>query len=239
MIYLLPNFQNPAGCTLTAERRIKIIEIARKYQIPIIEDDPYGQLRYEGDHLPPVIVTDAEQSATENDRYVIYLSTFSKILAPGLRLAWVIAPKSIILKLVQAKQGSDLHTSTFVQMLAHEVCKDDFLEKHIPFIKSVYRNRRDLMMDLIDEHFPDRSHYVRPLGGLFLFVTTPPELNTEMLLPEAVKQKVAFVPGTPFYANGGGHNTMRLNFSNASENDLRIGMERLGNVLKEAMVYTN
>lgn len=237
-LYVLPNFHNPMGCTLTKERREKIVEIAQKYEVPIIEDDPYGQLRYEGEHLPSLLQIDAEKRGNNTNDYkgnIIYLGTFSKILAPGLRLAWAIAPKEAILKLVQAKQGSDLHTSTFNQLLAHEVCKDNFLDKHIPFIREVYKKRRDLMMELIEEVFPPGVTYIRPHGGLFLWVTTPPEINTQDLLPAAVEKKIAYVPGAPFYTNGGGHNTMRLNFSNASEEDLRIGMTRLGEVLKQAL----
>lgn len=239
LLYLLPNFQNPMGCTLSGNRRHQIIEIAHKYQVPIIEDDPYGQLRYEGEHLPPVLVLDAKFRGNDKSDYqgnVIYLSTFSKLLAPGLRLAWTIAPKEVILKMVQAKQGTDLHTSTFAQLVAHEVCKDNFLDVHIPFIREVYNKRRNLMMELIDEVFPPDVTYIRPEGGLFLWVTTPPEIDTTELLPLAVAEKVAYVPGTPFYPSGGGHNTMRLNFSNASEEEMRTGMTRLGEVLKKALV---
>jgi 2-aminoadipate transaminase len=238
LLYLLPNFQNPMGCTLSEERRHKIIGIAHKFQVPIIEDDPYGQLRFEGNHLSPVLLLDAELRGNHSNEYngnVIYLSTFSKILAPGLRLAWAIAPKEVILKLVQAKQGADLHTSTFAQMVAHQVCKNNFLDDHIPFIREVYGKRRNLMIELIEEVFPPGVSYVRPEGGLFLWITTPPEIDTTELLPLAVAEKVAYVPGTPFYPNGGGHNTMRLNFSNASEEEIRQGMTRLGEVLKKAL----
>ncbi len=239
LLYLLPNFHNPLGTTIPKERRQRIIEICHKYQVPIIEDDPYGQLRYEGEHIPPAVKLDADLRGNDTENYqgnVIYLSTFSKTLVPGLRLAWVIAPKEIILKLVQAKQGSDLHTSTFNQYVVQEVCKDNFLDRHIPIIRNVYRERRDLMMELIDELFPDEVKYVRPQGGLFLWLTTPPQLNTADLRPIAVEHKVAYVPGGPFHANGGGDNTMRMNFSNASEEDLREGMKRLSLVLKSALV---
>ena len=239
LVYLLPNFHNPMGTTLPLERRKRIIEICHDHQVPIIEDDPYGQLRYEGEHLPPVVKLDADLRGNDKDDYqgnVIYLSTFSKTLAPGLRLAWVIAPEEIILKLVQAKQGSDLNTSTLVQYLAHEVGKGEFMDQHIKLIRKVYGKRRDLMMELIDELFPSEVTYVRPEGGLFLWVTTPPKLNTQELLPIAVAQKVAYVPGAPFHPNGGGLNTMRMNFSNASEEGIREGMKRLSTVLKSALV---
>ncbi|MEN8242473.1 MAG: PLP-dependent aminotransferase family protein, partial [Chloroflexota bacterium] len=220
LLYLLPNFQNPTGCTLSMERREKILEIVTRYNIPVIEDDPYGQLRFEGEDLPTVLTLDGKHRGTRGEAYdgnIIYLSTFSKVLAPGLRLAWVIAPKNVIFKLVQAKQGSDLHTSTFSQMIAYEVAKDGFLEKHVGVIRDVYRRRRDLMLEMIDEMFPEEASYIRPEGGLFFWVRAPEKINTEEMLPKAVEAKVAYVPGSPFYANGGGPNTMRLNFSNASE----------------------
>ena len=238
LLYLLPNFHNPMGTTLPENRRRKIIEICHRYQVPIIEDDPYGQLRYEGEHIPPALKLDADLRGNDKDQYkgnVIYLSTFSKILVPGLRLAWVIAPVEIISKLVQAKQGSDLHTSTFNQYLAYEVCKNGFLDRHVELIREVYRPRRDLMMELVDELFPPGVSYVRPKGGLFLWVTTPEEINTTELLPTAVAEKVAYVPGEPFHPHGGGTNTMRMNFSNASEEGIREGMKRLSDALKKAL----
>jgi 2-aminoadipate transaminase len=238
LVYLLPNFQNPMGTTLPLERRKQILKICHENEVPIIEDDPYGKLRYEGNHIPTAVKLDADMRSNSKDEFqgnVIYLSTFSKTLVPGLRLAWVIAPKEIILKLVQAKQGSDLHTTTFGQYLAHEVCKDNYLDQHIPVIRKLYKKRRDLMMDLIDELLPDSVNYVRPKGGLFLWVTGPEELNTEELLPIAVENKVAYVPGSPFHTDGTGKNTMRLNFSNASDDNIRLGMQRLSEVLKAAL----
>jgi len=238
LLYLLPNFQNPTGCTLSMERREKILEIVTRYNIPVVEDDPYGQLRFEGEDLPTVLTLDGKSRGTRGEAYdgnIIYLSTFSKVLAPGLRLAWVIAPKNVIFKLVQAKQGSDLHTSTFSQMITYEVAKDGFLEKHVGVIRDVYRKRRDLMLEMIDEMFPEEVSYIRPEGGLFFWVRAPEQINTEEMLAKAVEAKVAYVPGSPFYANGGGHNTMRLNFSNASEEGIKIGMTRLCKVMKTEM----
>lgn len=238
LLYLLPNFQNPTGCTLPMERRQKILEIITRYNLPVIEDDPYGQLRFEGEDLPTVLAMDAEnrgQAGADYTGNIIYLSTFSKILAPGLRLAWVIAPKEVIFRMVQAKQGSDLHTATFSQMITYEVAKDGFLYDHIKLIRDVYGKRRDLMVEMIDEMFPPEVEYIRPEGGLFFWVKTPEQINTQEMLPKAVEQKVAYVPGAPFFANGGGPNTMRLNFSNASEEGLRAGMTSLGRVIKEEM----
>ncbi|NIW45140.1 MAG: aminotransferase class I/II-fold pyridoxal phosphate-dependent enzyme [Gammaproteobacteria bacterium] len=238
LLYLLPNFQNPMGSTLSADRRQKILEIAHQYQVPIIEDDPYGQLRFDGEHIPPVVSYDANLRGNDNEDYqgnVIYLSTFSKILAPGFRLAWVIAPKEIIRKLVLAKQGTDLHTSTFSQMVVNEVCKDNFLDQHIPVIRDLYHKRRDLMMEMIDELFPAGVKYVRPKGGLFLWIKAPEEIDTQKIFPLAIDKKVAYVPGGPFHPNGGGQNTMRLNFSFASEDEIKAGIARLAEVLKTAM----
>jgi 2-aminoadipate transaminase len=237
-IYLLPNFQNPTGITLILERREKILEIADKYGVPIIEDDPYGQLRYDGEHIPPVVVLDCKIRGNTNGIYegnVIYLSTFSKTLAPGLRLAWVIAPLEAISKLIQAKQGADLHTATFNQVVAFEVSQHGFLDSHVEKIREVYGKRRDLMLEMIEEFFPEEAQFIRPQGGLFLWITLPDRINTNTILELAVEKKVAFVPGSPFFPNGGGENSLRLNFSNASEDDIMEGMSRLGEVIKKAV----
>ena len=237
-IYVLPNFQNPTGVTLSEERRRKLIEIADRYGIPIIEDDPYGQLRYEGKHLPSVVVLDGQfrhNGETPFRGNVIYLSTFSKILAPGIRLAWVIAPQEVIYKLVQAKQGVDLHTATFNQMVAYEVSRGGFLDRHVWMIRRVYGERRDIMLDAMAEFFPPGVQWTHPEGGLFLWAIMPEGLSSPEVLKAAIEQKVAFVPGGPFYACGGGETTMRLNFSNATPEKLRLGIERLGNVIKAQM----
>ena len=238
-MYILPNFQNPTGVTLSIERRHDLVAWADRYGIPLIEDDPYGQLRYEGDHIKPLVVLDAECLNCENNgKYrgnVIYMSTFSKTLAPGLRLGWVAAPKDVIGRLVQAKQGTDLHTSTFDQMVAYEAARGGFLDRHIRHIREVYRHRRDVMLASLERAFPDPAagvHWTRPKGGLFLWVVLPEWMDTSNLLKEAVKEKVAFVPGAAFYANGGGRNTMRLNFSNASEEMIEDGIARLSRVIQ-------
>ena len=235
-IYVLPNFQNPAGVTLSLERRRKLIELADRYGVPIVEDDPYGQLRYEGDHIPPVISLDSMYRDNYGDGYsgnVIYTSTFSKILAPGIRLAWVIAPPEVIRLMVQAKQGTDLHTSTFNQMVAHEVSKGGFLDDHIKLIRKVYQERRDLMLASLDGYFPPGVDWTHPEGGLFTWVSLPENLNSSEVLKSAIEEKVAFVPGAPFYPKGGGFNTIRMNFSNANPENIRIGISRLGGVLQE------
>ncbi|MCU0484538.1 MAG: PLP-dependent aminotransferase family protein [Anaerolineales bacterium] len=241
-IYVLSNFQNPTGVTLSLERRVKLIEMADRYGIPIIEDDPYGQLRYEGEHLPSVVSLDDQFRENGTNPYrgnVIYLSTFSKTLAPGIRLAWVVAPQEVIRKLVQAKQGADLHTATFSQMVAHEVAKGGFLDRHVWMIRRVYLQRRDVMLDAMDEFFPKGVTWTRPKGGLFLWATMPPELKAAEVLKTAIEQKVAFVPGMSFYARGGGESSMRLNFSNANPEKILVGIERLGKVILQKMQEKN
>jgi 2-aminoadipate transaminase len=237
-IYVLPNFQNPTGVTLSLERRHKLVELADRYGVPIIEDDPYGQLRYEGDHLPAVELIDSN-TREKNGHYtgnVIYLSTFSKILAPGIRLAWVIAPTEVITKLITAKQGTDLHTSTFNQIVAHEVSQHGFLDQHVKLIQDTYRIRRDAMLESLEENMPEGVTWTHPQGGLFLWATLPEKLNTTDLLPDAIKQKVAFVPGTSFYSTGAGHNTMRLNFSCCKPDVINEGISRMGRLIKQKLI---
>jgi 2-aminoadipate transaminase len=233
-IYVLSNFQNPTGVTISLERRIKLVEMADRYGVPIIEDDPYGQLRFEGEHLPSVVTLDDRFRNHNGGNYhgnVIYLSTFSKTLSPGLRLGWVIAPEEVIRKLVNAKQGTDLHTPTFNQLVAHEVSRGGFLDQHVKVIRAVYKERRDVMLAAMDRYFPAEVDWTQPAGGLFLWGVLPEYLNSADVLRDAIEKKVAFVPGEPFYPNGGGHNTMRINFSYASPEKIQEGISRLGEVL--------
>jgi 2-aminoadipate transaminase len=241
-MYILPNFQNPGGVTLTLGRRWEIIAVADRYGIPIIEDDPYGELRYEGKHIPPLVALDATRLDTENGNgrnllhgNVIYLSTFSKTLAPGLRLGWMVAPTAVIEKCVMAKQGMDLHSSSFVQMLAYEVVKDGFLQEHVRHIREVYQERRDVMLAAMSRYFPPQVRWTRPQGGLFLWVTLPEWLDAGDVFNTAVANKVAFVPGSSFDPEDSMHNTMRLNFSNAKPEQIELGIKRLGEVLAVAI----
>ncbi|MBN2500241.1 MAG: PLP-dependent aminotransferase family protein [Anaerolineales bacterium] len=239
-IYALPTFQNPTGISYSLERRQQIVELANQYGVPIFEDDPYGRLQFEGEELPTLISLDSqyhgEACAESYQGNVIYTSTFSKILAPGIRLAWVIAPKEVTAKIVQAKQGVDLHTSTINQMVAHHVIHEGFLNKQIAMIREVYKKRRDIMMQAMQEYFPASVTWTHPKGGLFIWVTLPEGLNAAELLKIAVDQKrVAFVPGAPFYPNGGGERTCRMNFSNATEEGIREGVSRLGEVISEQL----
>ncbi len=235
-IYVLPNFQNPTGVTLSLERRHRLIELADQYGVPIVEDDPYGQLRFEGEHLPSIVVLDSQFRGNTTPCYrgnVIYLSTFSKTLAPGIRLGWVIAPPEVIRKLVEAKQGSDLHTATFNQMVAYEVSRGGFLDRHIHLIRKVYGERRDLMLAAMDRFFPPEVDWTHPQGGLFLWGTMPTYIDASDLLKTCLERKVAFVPGEPFHPAGGGKNTMRINFSNATHDEIQEGISRLGIAIGE------
>jgi 2-aminoadipate transaminase len=236
-MYVLPNFQNPAGVTLAEGRRHQLIRLADKYGIPIVEDDPYGQLRYEGSHLTPLVVLDRENLRHDNGftlGNVIYLSTFSKTLAPGIRLAWIVAPEDVVIKLVQLKQAADLHTSTFNQYVAYEVARDGFLDQHVKLIRQVYRERRDAMLHSLHEYFPPEVTWTHPQGGLFLWVTMPHSIDSQSLFQAALAEDVAFVPGDSFYANRG-HEAgrhMRLNFSYCQPDQIHEGIRRLSIAIK-------
>lgn len=242
-IYILPNFQNPSGSTLTFERRMQLIELADRYGVPIIEDDPYGQLRYEGEHIPPVVALDSEYRGTNGNGMhysgnVIYLSTFSKLLAPGLRLAWIIAPPEVIRKLVMIKQAADLHSSSFNQYVAYEVGKGGFLDEHVKVIRALYKERRDIMLEMMDETFPHEVTWRKPKGGMFLWSILPQGMDAADVLQRAIERKVAFVPGGGFHPRGGSDNTMRINFSYSSPETIREGITRLGGMLKELIRQT-
>ena len=241
-IYILPNFQNPSGSTLSLERRQKLVELADRYGVPIVEDDPYGQLRYEGEHIPSIVSLDSEYRGLNGGGHysgnVIYISTFSKLLAPGLRLAWVIAPPEVIRKLVMTKQAADLHTSSFNQYVAYEVAKGGFLDEHVKLIRAIYKERRDVMFEMMEEMFPQGVTWSKPKGGMFLWGVLPEGTDATELLKRAVERKVAFVPGAAFHPRGGGANTMRINFSYSSPETIREGVRRLAATLKESIKET-
>ena len=237
-MYLLPTFQNPTGVTMSMARREEVVEIARSMGVPIVEDDPYSQLRFAGQPLPPLVTIDAA-CYPENDEEsgyvtgdVIYLRTFSKTLAPGLRLAWAVCPPEIAEQFVMAKQGADLHTNALAQTLAYEFVRRGWLPAQVQRIRDTYLARRNAMCEAIGEHFPESVNYTRPEGGLFLWVTMPEGVDAVELLREATKQKVAFVPGAPFYATGGGENTLRLSFASVPCDTIREGIRRLGTVIR-------
>jgi len=227
-IYVLPNFHNPAGVTLSLERREKLAEIATRLNLPIVEDDPYGQLRFEGEDLPPICTFVPERT--------IYMSTFSKTLTPGLRLGWIVCPEVLMRQFVMAKQGSDLHTGTFVQYIANDICQRGFLKPHTQRLRRVYKERRDTMLDALAEFWPEGCSWTRPQGGLFLWARVPDSIHTTEFLRRALEEKVAYVPGENFYPNGdGGFNAMRLNFSFCPPETIVEGIRRLGVALKKAL----
>ena len=239
-MYLIPNFQNPAGVTLSLERRRELGALADRFGVPLVEDDAYGQLRFEGEPIPSLLPLDAERLGSA-DGYsvgnVIYLGSFSKTLAPGLRLAWIAAPPEVIAKLVQLKQGADLHTPIFVQMMAYETAKDGFLDRHIEKIRAVYRERRDVMLGALDEFFPAGVDWTHPDGGMFLWVTLPEGMVSADLLRTALEQNVAFVPGNGFFAldETAGDRYFRLNFSAVAPDRIREGIHRLAKAIREAI----
>ncbi len=236
LMYLVPNFQNPQGVTLSGARRAHLAQLAAEHGSVILEDNPYGDLRYSGEDLPSLYAVDAQvRGLSELNGGVIYTSSFSKILAPGLRMAWIAAPVPVIDKLVQAKQGADLQCNTFSQYIAYEVCKDGFIDAHILRLRDAYRQRRDVMLAALEREFPEEARWSKPDGGLFLMVHVPQHINATELLKEAIERKVAYVPGDDFHVEGG-QNTFRLNYSNASPEMIEEGIRRLGALLKEVIV---
>jgi len=227
-IYVLPNFHNPGGTTLPLERREQLAEIATKLNLPVVEDDPYGQLRYEGEDILPICTFIPERT--------IYLGTFSKTLTPGLRLGWIVCPEVLIQRFVQAKQGCDLHTGTFVQYIANDVCQRSLIKQHVKRLRQVYKKRRDTMLDALAEFWPEGCSWTHPQGGLFLWARVPESIDTTEFLKDALAEKVAYVPGMNFYPNrDGGHNAMRLNFSYCPPDLIVEGIRRLGMALKKAL----
>jgi len=224
LIYAMPTFQNPSGRTMSLERRREFMEIVAHYGVPVIEDDAYGELRYSGEALPAL-------KALESKEQLIYLGSFSKSLSPGLRVGFMVAPSTVMEKLVYAKQAADLHTSVLPQRIAHEFLRQGLLDPHINHMIKSYRRRRDAMLEAMDRYFPDNVEWTRPEGGIFLWVTLPPGTDTGLLFDRAIEEKVAYVPGANYFANGGGENTMRLNFSANDEKKIDEGIRRLARLL--------
>ena len=227
-IYVIPDFQNPSGKTWSIERRKKLVELANKYNTAIVEDNPYGELRFEGEIYPAIKHYDTEGR-------VIFLGTFSKILCPGLRLGWVVADEEILNKYNMVKQGADLQTNTMSQMEVAKLLEEYDIQEHIEKIKVVYKKRRDLMMKTMEEEFPKEVKYTYPEGGLFTWVVLPDHINARELAVKALEKSVAFVPGGSFFPNGGNENTLRMNYSNMNEDRIVEGVKRLGAAIKEMM----
>lgn len=219
-IYTVPTFQNPTGITMSFERRKLLVAKAQKYSVPIIDDNPYGELRYSGESVPSI--------KNLGGQAVIQLGTFSKIVSPGFRLGWIAASRQTMSVFARVKQATDLHTNEFSQYVIFDFVQEGRLERHIEKLKRAYHERRDAMLRAMSEFFPDTVKWTKPDGGLFLWVILPEHVDASKILPKAIEEKVAFVPGQPFHPDGSGKNTMRLNFSNASLPDIHEGMKRLG-----------
>ncbi len=227
LLYSLPNFQNPTGRSMTLDRRVALVEACARLRVPLIEDDPYGALSYNGEPLPKLL--------NMNPAGVVYMGSFSKVLTPGIRLGYAVAPVPLARKMEQAKQATDLHTAQLTQMVVHEVVKDGFLTEHIPTIRKLYAAQCHAMLDALQEFFPSGASWTRPQGGMFIWVTLPQHINSMELLEAAVAQNVAFVPGAPFYANTPAPNTLRLSFVTVPPEQIRIGVEKLGKLIAQRM----
>ncbi|MGA2886914.1 MAG: PLP-dependent aminotransferase family protein [Terracidiphilus sp.] len=228
-LYTIPNFQNPTGVTLNAERRRTLYSIAKHYGLIVVEDDPYGALRYAGKEIPSIKSLDTEG-------IVIYLSTVSKTIAPGLRIGWVVAGEEIRRKLTIAKQAADLHTSSLDQRIVHRYLSDFDSEAHIELIRQSYGERFSIMDAALRETMPSGFTWTHPEGGMFLWVTCPLGIDTSELMREALERKVLFVPGRDFFPDASGRRFMRLNFSNATPEKIREGIARLAEVCKAAVL---
>jgi 2-aminoadipate transaminase len=232
LAYLIPNFQNPQGTTLSLSRRTALLDWATRQGTIVIEDNPYGELRYDGEPLPHLFDLGLEQATTADANFVVHVGTFSKVLAPGLRLGWVVAPSPLLDKLVQAKQSADLHTSSLDQHLVLALLNRGVLEQQLPRLRAAYRERRDTMLTALNENMPPGTTWTLPAGGMFIMVTLPASFNARALLPEAIARGVAFVPGDEFHLDNAGRNTLRLNFTNATAAQIREGLHRLGDLLR-------
>ena len=227
-IYVIPTFQNPAGVIMPESRRKKLVDIANEHDLIIVEDDPYGKLRFDTPPVKPI-------KAFDDEGRVIYMSTFSKILSPGFRLAWTISSEEIKRKMIICKQALDLCTNTFTQFIADEFIKSGSLDLHIMKICEMYKPKRDVMMNAMAKYFPDGHVCYKPKGGMFAWATLPEGIDTEIMFLDAIKNKVAYVHGKAFHVDGGGGRSMRLNFSYASNEQIEKGMKRLGDVIQKKL----
>ncbi|MEM0151058.1 MAG: PLP-dependent aminotransferase family protein [Thermoplasmata archaeon] len=225
-IYVIPTFQNPAGITWSIDKRKELLEISSKYDLIIFEDDPYGELRFNGEHIKPIKSFDSEGR-------VIYMGTFSKVLSPGIRLGFIYANQEINKKLNLLKQGVDLCTNTFSQYLAAEYLKRGIIDKQIPKIVNLYKKKRDIMIEALETYMPEGTDFTRPDGGMFLWVTLKGNIDTEKLLKKALEFNVTYVIGSAFYPDGRGKNSMRLNYTFSKDEDIVEGIKRLSKAIKE------
>ena len=225
-VYTVPSFQNPAGVTMSAPRRRRLVEVAHERELLVLEDNPYGLLRYEGEPNEPLF-------ALDGGVYVMYLGTFSKILSPGVRLGWVVAPPPVLEKINLGKQAADLCTSTLTQLMVSAYFEESRWRDYVESLTEIYRARRDTMLDALAEFFPPQAEWTRPSGGLFIWATLPDFIDTTDLLARALRDNVAFVPGEAAFLDGRGRGSMRLNFSGPDEDSIREGIRRIGEVVTE------
>jgi 2-aminoadipate transaminase len=227
LIYTVSNFQNPTGISMSVERRRALVDLAVQYDIPIVDDNPYGEVHFTPNRVPTI--------KSYGGDAVIAVGSFSKIISPGLRLGWINGPREIVAQFEKVKQCADLHTSTFGQYVIYEFVRHGYLDPHIEKIRAEYRAKRDRMLRALEVSFPTEVRWTKPEGGLFLWLELPPHMSAKELFPIAVAREVAYVYGSPFFANGGGENTMRLNFSCATMAEIDEGIKRLGQLVKEHM----
>jgi len=225
-VYSVPTFQNPAGVTMSLERRLRLVELARAREMLVVEDNPYGLLRFGGEALPPLYQLDGGD-------FVLYIGTFSKILSPGIRLGWMVAPPPVMDKVVLGKQAADLCTSTLTQYFVREYFAAGRWREYVDSVARIYRARRDAMLDALGRHFPAAATWTEPQGGLFVWATLPSYIDTSDLLAKALREDVAFVPGQAAYVDERGRGSMRLNFSAGNEEEIREGVRRIGKVIGE------
>lgn len=228
LVYVVPDFQNPSGRTWSLERRRRFLEVVGRYGVTVVEDCPYGEVRFEGEPIPPL-------KSMDGAGQVVFLGTFSKIFCPGFRIGWAAAPRPLLDRYVLAKQGSDLHTSTRSQMEIATYLSMFDIDANLRRIRDVYRARRDAMVGALERELPAEARFTRPLGGLFCWVELPPAVDARTLLERCLARGVAFVPGGSFFPNGGHENTLRLNFSNMPEERIAEGVRRLGAALREML----
>jgi 2-aminoadipate transaminase len=225
-IYTVPTFQNPAGVTMSLPRRERLVRIAQERELLVLEDNPYGLLRYEGDPVPTL-------RALDGGEFVIYLGTFSKILSPGIRLGWAVAPRPVLAKMNIGKQAADLCSSSMTQHFVAAYFDSGRWQEYVRSLAEIYRRRRDTMLDALAEHLPPEAEWTHPAGGLFVWATLPDYIDTTDLLARALQENVAFVPGRAAFLDGRGGSSMRLNFSGVAEDDIREGVRRIGKVVRE------
>jgi 2-aminoadipate transaminase len=232
-VYTIPTFQNPAGVTMSLARRRRLVELARERELIVLEDNPYGMLRYEGDALPPLRSLEVPPGSHATGEFIVYTGTLSKILSPGVRIGWLVAPRPVLAKLILGKQSADLCSSSLAQHFVAAYFAECDWRAYVDQLRDLYRRRRDVILDALAEHLPAAASWTHPHGGLFIWVTLPPYIDTTHLLARALAENVAFVPGAAAFVDGRGGSSMRLNFSSSSDDEIREGVRRIGAIVAE------